>query len=67
MAEYIIKTKNKKQEKVVEAFLSSMDINFHLQVQEDTVLYEKMKTDRKSALLSTEEKEDFIKSLKSAK
>ena len=35
MAEYIVKTKNKKEEKVVEAFLSSLDIDFHTQAEED--------------------------------
>ncbi len=35
MVEYIVKVKTKKEEKVVEAFLSSLDIDFHTQVQED--------------------------------
>ncbi len=67
MAEYIIKTKSKKEEKVIEAFLSSLDIDFHTEDQEEEALYRKMQMDRKTRLLNQKEKEDFIKQLKSAK
>lgn len=67
MAEYIIKTKSKKEEKVVKAFLSSLDIDFHTEEQEEEALYEKMQTDRKTRLLNQNEKEDFLKRLTSAK
>ncbi len=67
MAEYIIKTKNKKEEQVVKAFLSSLDIEFYTEVQEEEALYKKMQSDRKTKLLNQTEKEDFIKQLKSTK
>lgn len=67
MAEYIIKTKSKKEEKVVEAFLSSLDINFYTEAQEEEALYKKMQMDRKTKLLNQNEKENFIEQLKSAK
>jgi len=67
MAEYIVRTKNKKEEKVIEAFLSSLDIDFHTQAQEDEALYKAMQDDRKTPLLNKEEKEEFLKQLKSAK
>ncbi len=67
MSEYIVKTKSKKEEKVVEAFLSSLEIDFHTQAQEDEVLYKLMEEDRKTPLLNKQQKEDFLKQLKSAK
>lgn len=67
MAEYIVKTKGKKEEKVVEAFLSSLDIEFHTQAQEDDVLYKLMQQDRKTPLLNNQQKEDLIKQLTSSK
>lgn len=63
MAEYIVKTKNKKEEKVVEAFLHSLQIDFYTEAQEEEALYKKMQKDRKSRLLNPNEKEDFISSL----
>ncbi len=67
MSEYIVKTKSKKEEKVVEAFLSSLEIDFHTLSQEDEVLYKVMEEDRKTPLLNKQQKEDFLKQLKSAK
>lgn len=67
MAEYIIKTKSKKEEKVVKAFLSSLDIDFHTEEQEEEALYEKMQMEQKTSLLNQNEKEDFIEQIKSAK
>lgn len=67
MPEYIIKTKNKKEEKVVKAFLSSLDIDFYTEEQEEEALYRKMKTDQKTRLLTETEKENFIKQMKAAK
>lgn len=63
MAELIVKTKNKKEEKIVEAFLSSLDINYHTQAQEDAAIYKVMKIGRKSKLLTEQEKDAFLKSL----
>ena len=67
MAEYIVKTKSKKEEKVIEAFLSSLDIDFHTQNQEDAALHKVMTEDRKTPLLNKHEKEDFIQQLTSSK
>ncbi len=67
MAELIIKTKNKREEKIVEAFLSSLDIHYHTQAQEDAAIYKAIQKGRKSRLLTTKEKDDFINSLQSAK
>lgn len=67
MVEYIIKTKSKKERKVVEAFLSSLDIDFYTEAQEEKAFYNAMQTDRKTRLLTQNEKENFIKQLKSAK
>jgi len=67
MVEYIIKTKSKKEEKVVKAFLSSLDIDFHTEEQDEEALYEKMQMNQKTSLLNQNEKEDFIEQIKSAK
>ena len=67
MAEYIIKIKSKKDEKIVKAFLSSLNIDFYSEAQEEEALYNKMQTDRKTRLLSENEKENFMEQLKSAK
>lgn len=65
MDEYIIKAKSKNEEKVVKAFLSSLDIDYYTEVQEEEALYKKMQVDRKTRLLN--QKENFIKQLQSAK
>ncbi len=49
------------------AFLSSLDIDFHTEAQEEEALYNKMQMDRKTRLLNQNEKENFIQQLKSAK
>jgi hypothetical protein len=67
MPEYIIRTKNKKEEKVVKAFLSSMDIDFYTEAQEEEALYNKMTTDRATPILNETQKDSFIKQLKSSK
>jgi hypothetical protein len=67
MAEYIVKTKSKKEEKVVEAFLTSLDISFHTQAQEDEALHKAMLQDRKTPLLNEQQKEDFLQEFTSSK
>lgn len=67
MAPYIVKARRKSEEKIIKAFLSSLDIDFHTQDQEDEALYKTMQEDRKTALLNKTEKESFVKQLKSAK
>ena len=67
MPEYIIRTKNKKEEKVVKAFLSSLNIHFHTKAQEEEVLYPKMANDHATGVLTETEKDSFIKQLKFSK
>ncbi len=67
MVEYIIKVKTKKEEKLVRAFLSSLEIDFHTQAQEDMALYKVMEQDRKTPLLNKRQKEEFVAQLKTAK
>jgi hypothetical protein len=63
----IINPKNKQQEKVVMAFLSSLNIGFHSEAEEDAALAIAMQKGRKTALLNKTEKADFLKQLKQAK
>jgi hypothetical protein len=63
----IIDLKNKDQEKVLKAFLSSLNIGFYTQADEDAALYSAMLKGRKSKLLSKEEKLDFVKKISGKK
>lgn len=63
----IINPRNKQQEKVVRAFLSSLNIGFHSEAEEDAALVNAMQKGRKTALLNKTEKGDFLKRLKYAK
>ncbi len=63
----IINPRNKQQEKVVRAFLSSLNIGFHSEAEEDAALVNAMQKGRKTALLNKTEKADFLKRLKHAK
>ena len=63
----IINPRNKQQEKVVRAFLSSLDIGFYSEAEEDAALVNAMQKGRKTALLNKTEKADFLKRLKHAK
>ncbi len=63
----IIRPKNKQQEKVVKAFLSSLNIGFHSEAEEDAALAAAMQKGRKTALLNKSEKADFLRLLKQAK
>lgn len=67
MAELVIKTKNKKKEKVVKAFLESLEIEYLTEVQEEQALYKAMQKGKKSKTLTEKEKVSFVKKLKSAK
>ncbi|MBY0476015.1 MAG: hypothetical protein K2Q24_00070 [Chitinophagaceae bacterium] len=67
MAELVIKTKNKKEEKVVKAFLESLEIEYLTEVQEEQALYKAMQKGKKSKTLTAKEKVSFVKKLKSAK
>jgi len=63
----IINPKNKQQEKVVRAFLSSLNIGFHSEAEEDAALASAIQKGRKTALLTKTEKTDFLRRLKQAK
>jgi hypothetical protein len=63
----IINPKNKQQEKVVRAFLNSLNIGFHSEAEEDAALVNAMQRGRKTALLNKTEKADFLRRLKQAK
>lgn len=62
----IIDTKNKQQEKVVMAFLSSLNIVFHSEEEED-ILVNAIKKGRKTALLCKTEKANFLRCLEQGK
>ena len=63
----IVNPRNKQQEKVVKAFLSSLNIGFHSEAEEDAALINAMQKGEKTALLDKAEKADFLKRLKQAK
>lgn len=63
----IVTPKNKQQEKVIKAFLESLEIGFYSEAEEDAALYNAMKKARKTALLNKAEKESFLQRLKNAK
>ena len=63
----IINPRNKQQEKVVRAFLSSLDIGFYSEAEEDAALVSAMRKGRKAVLLDKTEKVDFLRRLKRAK
>lgn len=63
----IIKPKNKQQEKVVRAFLNSLNIGFHSEAEEDAALVNAIQKGRKTPLLNKTEKAEFLKRLKQAK
>ena len=64
---YIVKTRNKKEEKIVETFLKSLSIGFYSEEKEDAAILNAMKKGRKSRLLTTDEKTAFLRKLKSRK
>lgn len=57
----IINPRNKQQEKIVRAFLSSLNIGFRSEAEEDAALVNAMQKGRKTALLTKTEKADFLK------
>jgi hypothetical protein len=63
----IINPKNKQQEKVVRAFLSSLNIGFHSEAEEDAALALAIQKGRKTSLLNKTEKAEFLRRLKQAK
>lgn len=64
---YIVKPKNKKEEKVLEAILKGLDIGFYTEESEDAAIFKAMEKGRKSKLLTSSEKSAFLNKLKSSK
>ena len=64
---FIVTPKNKKQEKALKAFLTSLKIGFHSEKDEEKALYNAMQKGRKTPLLSKAAKSGFLKSLKQPK
>ena len=68
----IVNTKTKEQEKVVKAFLTSLDIDFQNMVEEEAATYKitpnKKPTPKEKEILSNlEESVDFVKNYKKGK
>jgi hypothetical protein len=64
--ELIVRAKNKREEKVVKAFLSSLNIDYHSEVQEDRALYKAMSEGRKTPRLRPHERTKFLESLRNS-
>lgn len=62
----VVNIKNKKEEKALKVFLQSLNIGFYSEADEDAALFAAMEKGKKSGLLSKDEKERFIASLKKA-
>ena len=62
----VVNPKNKQQEKVIKAFMQSLDISFHTEAEEDAALYTAMQKGRKTALAKENEKQAFLAKLKNA-
>ena len=63
----IVKTRNKKEEKIVKAFLDSLDMDYFTEIQEEKALYKAMQEGKKTRRLTQKEKEAFVNSLKNAR
>ncbi len=63
----VVIPKNKKEEKIIKAFMQSLQINFHSEEEEDAALHSAMKQGRKTPLANEKEKEAFLAKLNSTK
>jgi hypothetical protein len=63
----IVHPKNKVQEKALKAFLTSLQIGFHSEAEEEAAIYKAMEKGKKTRLLTVTEKESFIKKLSGKK
>lgn len=63
----IVKTKSKKEEKIVQAFLNSLEIDYFTEVQEEKALYKAMLEGKHTPRLTQKEKNAFLDSLKNAR
>lgn len=64
---YIVNSKNKKEEKVLETILKGLSIGFYTEEKEDAGIIKAMEKGKKSKLLTPPEKAAFLRKLKSAK
>ena len=62
----VVTPRNKQQEKVLKAFMTSLDITFRLEEDENRTLLNAMQKGRKTALLNASVKNAFLQNLKSA-
>jgi len=62
----VVNPKNKQQEKIIKAFMQSLDINFTTEEEEDAALHTAMQKGRRTALANENEKEAFLAKLKNA-
>lgn len=67
MAELVVKPRNKKEEKVIKAFLESLEIEYLTEVQEEQALYKAMQKGKMCKQLNQKEKVSLLTKLKSAK
>lgn len=63
----IVTPKNKKEEKLLKAFLNTLSIGFYSEADEDVAIYKAIQEGKKTHPLSDKEKKDFINRLKKAK
>ena len=63
---YIVKPKNKKQEKALEAILDELAIVYYTEEMEDAAILKAMEKGKRSRLLTGREKAKFLTKLKSA-
>ena len=63
----VVTPKNKKEEKIIKAFMQSHQINFHSEEEEDAALHSAMQHGRKTPLANEKEKEAFLAKLNSTK
>ena len=63
----IVQTKSKKEEKVVQAFLDSLDISYFTETQEEMALHKAMEEGKKSRRLTLKEQREFIQALRAAR
>lgn len=61
MPTIVIDTKNKKQEKIIQAFLDTLEVSYYTEAQEEQALYNAMKKGKKTKLLSEKKNNGFLK------
>lgn len=64
---FIVKPKNRKEEKILETILKGLSIGYYTEEKEDAAILKAMQKGRKSRLLTPGEKVAFLRKLKSAK